>query len=41
MLQILSISLTNTTSLAELFSKSNVSIGNELDGFHEPILFDF
>ena len=40
-LQIISISLTDTTPLAELFCKSNFSIDNELDGFHEPTLFDF
>ena len=40
-LQVLGISLTDTTPLADLFNKSNFSIDKELDGFYEPTLFDF
>ena len=40
-LQILGISLTDTTSLQDLFNKSNFSIDKELDGVYEPNLFDF
>jgi len=40
MLQIVSISLTDTTDLNTLFSKSNYNIDNELDGSSEPTLFD-
>jgi hypothetical protein len=40
-LQILGISLTDTTPLQDLFNKSNFSIDKELDGFYEPTLFDF
>lgn len=39
MLQIVSISLTDTTDLRTLFTKSNYNIVNELDGFSEPTLF--
>ncbi len=39
-LQILGISLTDTTPLEDLFNKSNFSIDKELDGFQEPTLFD-
>ena len=41
MLQILGISLTDTTPLEDLFNKSNLSIDKELDGFYELTLFDF
>ena len=40
-LQILGISLTDTTPLEDLFNKSNLNIDKELDGFYEPTLFDF
>ena len=40
-LQVLGISLTYTTSLEDLFNKSNINIDKELDGFYEPTLFDF
>ena len=40
-LQVLGISLTDTTPLEDLFNKSNLNIGKELDGFYEPTLFDF
>ena len=40
-LQVLGISLTDTTSLEDLFNKSNINIDKELDGFYEPTLFDF
>ena len=40
-LQILGISLTDTTPLVDLFNKSNFSIDKELDGFYEPTLFDY
>lgn len=40
-LQVLGISLTDTTPLQDLFNKSNFSIDKELDGFYEPTLFDF
>ena len=40
-LQVLGISLTDTTPLDELFNKSNLNIDQELDGFYEPTLFDF
>lgn len=39
MLQIASISLTDTTPLQELFAKPNYNIVNELDGSSEPSLF--
>ena len=39
MLQIVSISLTDTTPLTELFAKPNYNIVNELDGYSEPTLF--
>jgi len=39
MLQIVSISLTDTTSLVNLFTKPNCNIVNELDGSTEPTLF--
>ena len=41
MLQIVSISLTDTTNLKDLFAKPNYNIVNELDGSTEPSLFDF
>lgn len=37
--QIVSISLTDTTNLKDLFAKPNCNIVNELDGFTEPSLF--
>jgi len=40
-LQILGISLTNTTPLEDLFNKSKLNIVKELEGFYEPTLFDF
>lgn len=40
-LQVIGISLTDTTPLIDLFNKSNLSIDKELDGFYEPMLFDF
>lgn len=40
MLQIASISLTDTTPLGDLFGKPNYNIVNELDGSTEPTLFD-
>ena len=40
-LQLLGISLTDTTPLEDLFNKSNLNIDKELDGFYEPSLFDF
>lgn len=40
MLQIVSISLTDTTPLKDLFGKPNYNIVNELDGYSEPTLFD-
>jgi DNA segregation ATPase FtsK/SpoIIIE-like protein len=40
-LQILGISLTDTTPLVDLFNKSNFNTDKELDGFYEPTLFDF
>ncbi len=40
-LQILGISLTDTTPLEDLFNKSNLNINKELDGFYEPTLFDY
>ena len=40
-LQVLGISLTDTTSPEDLFNKSNINIDKELDGFYEPTLFDF
>ena len=40
-LQVLGISLTDTTPLQDLFNESNFSIDKELDGFFEPTLFDF
>lgn len=39
MLQIASISLTDTTPLEDLFGKPNYNIVNELDGSTEPTLF--
>ena len=39
MLQIVSISLTDTTNLKGLFAKPNYNIVNELDGSTEPSLF--
>ena len=39
MLQIVSISLTDTTNLKDLFAKPNYNIVNELDGSTEPTLF--
>ena len=39
MLQIVSISLTDTTPLKDLFGKPNYNIVNELDGSTEPTLF--
>lgn len=39
MLQIASISLTDTTDLRDLFGKPNYNIVNELDGSTEPSLF--
>lgn len=40
-LQVLGISLTDTTPLEDLFNKSNININKELDGFYEPTLFVF
>lgn len=40
MLQIVSISLTDTTPLKDLFGRPNYNIVNELDGSTEPTLFD-
>ncbi len=40
MLQIVSISLTDTTNLKDFFAKPNYNIVNELDGSTEPSLFD-
>ena len=40
MLQIVSISLTDTTNLRDLFAKSNCNIVNELDDSTEPNLFN-
>ena len=39
MLQIVNISLTDTTDLKDLFTKPNYNIVNELDGSTEPSLF--
>ena len=39
MLQIVSISLTDTANLKDLFAKPNYNIVNELDGSTEPSLF--
>ena len=39
MLQIVSVSLTDTSTLKELFAKPNCNIVNELDGSSEPTLF--
>jgi hypothetical protein len=39
MLQIASVSLTETTPLKDLFAKPNYNIVNELDGSTEPTLF--
>ena len=39
MLQIVSISLTDTTNIKDLFAKSNYNIVNEFDGSTEPSLF--
>lgn len=39
MLQIVSVSLTDTTNLKDLFEKPNYNIVNELDGSTEPTLF--
>lgn len=41
MLQIASISLTDTTLLQDLFGKPNYNIVNELDDSTEPTLFDY
>ena len=41
MLQIVSISLTDTTNLKDLFAKPNYNIVNELDGSTEQCLFDY
>ena len=40
-LQVLGISLTDTTPLKDLFNKSNFNLDKELNGFYEPTLFDF
>ena len=40
-LQVQGISFIDTTSLEDLFNKSNINIDKELDGFYEPTLFDF
>ena len=40
MLQLASVSLTETTRLNKLFGKPNYNIVNELDGSTEPTLFD-
>ena len=40
MMQIVSISLTDTTNLKDLFAKPNYNIVNELDGSTEPSLFE-
>ena len=40
MLHIVSISLTDTTNLKDLFAKPNYNIVNELDGSTEPSLFE-
>ena len=40
MLQIISISLTNTINLRDLFVKPNCNIVNELDDSTEPNLFN-
>ncbi len=40
-LQVLGISLTDTSPLKDLFNKSNLNIDKELDGFYESTLFDF
>ena len=39
MLQIVSISLTDTTNIKDLFAKPNYNIVNELDGSTEPSMF--
>ena len=39
MLQLASISLTETTPLEKLFGKPNYNVINELDGSTEPTLF--
>jgi IS4 transposase len=39
MLQIVSISLTDTTNIKDLFAKPNYNIVNKLDGSTEPSLF--
>ena len=39
-LQVLGISLTDTTSLEDLFNKYNLNIDKELDGVYEAMLFD-
>ena len=39
MLQIVSVSLTDTINLKDLFAKPNYNIVNELDGSTEPTLF--
>ena len=39
MLQLVSISLTETTSLKDLFTKPNFNIVNELNDSSEPTLF--
>lgn len=40
MLQLASVSLTETTQLDNLYGKPNYNIVNELDGSTEPTLFD-
>lgn len=40
-LQVLGISLTNTTPLEDLSNKYNLNIDKELDGFYEAMLFEF
>lgn len=40
-LQVLGISLTDTTPLENLFNKSNIYIDKEPDELYEPTLFDF
>ena len=39
-LQVQGISLTDTTSLEDLFNKYNLNIDKELDGVYEAMLFD-
>ena len=40
-LQVLGISLTDTTHIADPFNKFNFIIIKESDGFYEPTLFDY